>query len=170
MITKFGKRFLTSHLAGLVDFTTKDLALGIGSNAVNQLGNDTRLQFEFYRLPATLSSIDIRSADITGLSASGSAVTYTAQNNFSPGQTIKITGVVPTQYNVSSALVTSASNSQFTIASSSTISFLDLIILNEAAIITIAKSPIKRIDFVTTKLPIEKTSSGIKGTRKYLVR
>jgi len=120
MITKFGKRFLTSHLAGLVDFTTKDLALGIGSSAVNQFGNDTRLEFEFYRLPATLSSIDIRSADITGLSSTGSAVTYTAQNNFSPGQTVKITGVVPTQYNVSSAVVTSASNSQFTIASSST--------------------------------------------------
>ena len=29
MITKFGKRFLTSHMAGIVDFATKDLALGI---------------------------------------------------------------------------------------------------------------------------------------------
>lgn len=124
MITKFGKRFLTSHLAGLVDFTTKDIALGIGDASPSQEGNDTRLEFEFYRLPATLSSIDIRSANITGLSTTGSAVTYTAQNNFSPGQTVKITGVAPTQYNVLSAIVTSASNSQFTIASSATGSYV----------------------------------------------
>lgn len=120
MITKFGKRFLTSHLAGLVDFTTKDIALGIGSTTPNAYGNDTRLDFEFYRLPATLSSIDIRSANITGLSTTGSSVTYTAENNFSPGQTVKITGVVPTQYNVSSAIITSASSTQFTISSSAT--------------------------------------------------
>jgi hypothetical protein len=123
MITKFGKRFLTGHLAGLVDFTTKDIALGIGDTTPNQYGNDTRLDFEFYRLPATLSSIDIRSANITGLSTTGSAVTYTAENNFSAGQTVKITGVVPTQYNVSSAIVTAASSTTFTIASSATGSY-----------------------------------------------
>lgn len=120
MITKFGKRFLTSHLAGLVDFTTKDIALGISSTSVNQEGNDTRLGFEFYRLPATLSSVDIRSANVTGVSATGSVVTYIAQNNFSPGQTVKITSISPAQYNASSALIASASNSQFTIASSAT--------------------------------------------------
>jgi hypothetical protein len=123
MITKFGKRFLTGHLAGLVDFTTKDIALGIGDTTPNQYGNDTRLDFEFYRLPATLSSIDIRSANITGLSTTGSAVTYTAENNFSTGQTVKITGVVPTQYNVSSAIVTAASSTTFTITSSATGSY-----------------------------------------------
>jgi len=123
MITKFGKRFLTSHLAGLVDFTTKDIALGIGDITPNQYGNDTRLGFEFYRLPATLSSIDIRSANITGLSTTGSAVTYLGENNFSPGQTVKITGVVPTQYNISSATITSASSTQFTISSSATGSY-----------------------------------------------
>jgi hypothetical protein len=118
MITKFGQRFLTSHLAGLVNFTTKDLALGIGSVSPNEYGNDTRLGFEFYRLPATLSSIDIRSANITGLSSDGSNVTYTAENNFSAGQTVKITGVLPSQYNHSSVVVASATNSNFTIASS----------------------------------------------------
>jgi len=117
MITKFGKRFLTSHLAGLVDFTTKDIALGIGDTAPNAYGNDTRLDFEFYRLPATLSSIDIRSANITGVSTNGSAVTYVAENNFSPGQTVKITGIVPTAYNISSAVIVSATNSQFVIDS-----------------------------------------------------
>jgi hypothetical protein len=59
MITKFGKRFLTSYIAGNVGFAQKDLALGIGNTEPNGKGKDTRLDFEFYRLPASLGSIDI---------------------------------------------------------------------------------------------------------------
>ena len=57
MITKFGKRFLTDYIAGNSDFNSKDIALGISSTAATV--NDTRLGFEFYRLPVTLSSINI---------------------------------------------------------------------------------------------------------------
>lgn len=60
MITKFGKRFLTNYLAGNVSFDNKDLALGIGSTTPDANGNDTRLEFEFYRVPATFGSIDIQ--------------------------------------------------------------------------------------------------------------
>jgi hypothetical protein len=120
MITKFGKRFLTSHMAGIVDFATKDLALGIGSTSPNEDGNDTRLNFEFYRLPATLSSIDIRSADITLAAGNGTVITYTADNNFSVGQTIKISGISPSGYNLSSATVASATSTQFTVTNSAT--------------------------------------------------
>jgi len=59
MITKFGKRFLTSYLSGNSTLASKELALGIGSTAVNPKGNDTRLEFEFYRLPVELSSFDV---------------------------------------------------------------------------------------------------------------
>jgi hypothetical protein len=59
MITKFGKRFLTNYLAGNVSFSEKELALGIGNAEANVDGNDTRLQFEFYRVPVKFSSIDI---------------------------------------------------------------------------------------------------------------
>ena len=59
MITKFGKRFLTNYMAGNVSFSEKELALGIGNTAANVDGNDTRLQFEFYRVPVKFSSIDI---------------------------------------------------------------------------------------------------------------
>lgn len=59
MITKFGKRFITNYLAGNSQFAQKDIAIGIGKTAVNAKGNDTRLEFEFYRFPATLGSIDI---------------------------------------------------------------------------------------------------------------
>ena len=58
MITKFGKRFLTGHVAGISDFSTKDLAIGIGSTAATS--SDTKLEFEFYRMPVTLSTIDIQ--------------------------------------------------------------------------------------------------------------
>lgn len=59
MITKFGKRFLTNYMAGNISFSTKELAFGIGSTTPNINGNDTRLDFEFYRVPVKLSSIDI---------------------------------------------------------------------------------------------------------------
>lgn len=76
MITKFGKRFLTSYIAGATDFNSKDLALGIGSTAVNANGNDTRLEFEFYRLPVTLGSFDISQ---TGVDGGGNPIfSYTA--------------------------------------------------------------------------------------------
>jgi hypothetical protein len=63
MITKFGKRFLTNYLAGNVSFSEKELALGIGNTTPNVDGNDTRLQFEFYRVPVKISSIDISEVD-----------------------------------------------------------------------------------------------------------
>jgi hypothetical protein len=59
MITKFGKRFLISYLSGNNSFLSKELALGIGSTAPNAKGNDTKLEFEFYRLPVELSSFNI---------------------------------------------------------------------------------------------------------------
>lgn len=59
MITKFGKRFLTSYLAGNSNLSSKELAFGIGSTTPNLKGGDTRLEFEFYRVPVELSSIDI---------------------------------------------------------------------------------------------------------------
>lgn len=57
MITRFGKRFLTNYLAGNADFGQKELAFGIGSFAVSE--DSTRLNFEFYRVPITIGSIDI---------------------------------------------------------------------------------------------------------------
>jgi len=59
MITRFGKRFLTNYLAGNVNFSQKEIAFGIGSTTANTKGNDTKLEFEFYRMPTTFGSIDI---------------------------------------------------------------------------------------------------------------
>jgi len=65
LITKFGKRFISSYLAGTTVSPTKDLAFGIDSTAVQSNGNDTRLGFEFYRLPVSFGSIDIQT-DVSG--------------------------------------------------------------------------------------------------------
>ena len=59
MITKFGKRFLTSYLSGNESFLNKELAFGIGSTTPNAKGNDTKLEFEFYRIPVELSSFNV---------------------------------------------------------------------------------------------------------------
>ena len=59
MITKFGKRFLTSYLSGNESFLNKELAFGIGSTPSDIKGNDTRLDFEFYRTPVELSSFNV---------------------------------------------------------------------------------------------------------------
>ena len=58
VITKFGKRFLTNVIAGNVPNDLKDIAIGIDSTTATV--DDTRLGFEFYRLPVTLNSTDIQ--------------------------------------------------------------------------------------------------------------
>jgi len=65
MITKFGKRFITSYLASGLDFNQKDIAIGIGSQAPTV--NDSDMQFEFYRSGVFLGSSDIQTNTATGV-------------------------------------------------------------------------------------------------------
>ncbi len=60
MITKFGKRFLTNQIAGNVPNLNKDIAIGIDLSAESE--NDTRLGFEFYRLPVSFGTLDIQTS------------------------------------------------------------------------------------------------------------
>lgn len=63
VVTKFGKRFLTNFIAGNIPNLGKDMAIGIDSTAATE--NDTRLGFEFYRLPVSLTSTDIQTVGST---------------------------------------------------------------------------------------------------------
>jgi hypothetical protein len=63
IITKFGKRFFTNFIAGNIESSDKDLAIGIDGTAATV--DNTRLGFEFYRTPVNLSSTDIQTADST---------------------------------------------------------------------------------------------------------
>lgn len=66
LITKFGKRFITTYLAGNVSFVEKDLAVGIGNATDLSLADtNTRLAFEFYRLPSSFGTVDIFTSGTT---------------------------------------------------------------------------------------------------------
>lgn len=64
MITKFGKRFITSYMANGLNFNQKDIAIGIGNSPATV--NDTDMQFEFYRSGVFLGSSDIQTNTATG--------------------------------------------------------------------------------------------------------
>jgi hypothetical protein len=93
LLTKFGKRFLTSYLAGAVSFNNKDIAIGIG-NATATV-NDTQLSFEFYRSAVNLGSIDIQTNAQTGVSTY--AVVYKTTIPTDIVGTINEVGLFPTE-------------------------------------------------------------------------
>jgi hypothetical protein len=61
MITRFGKRYFTNMIAGNITSLGKDVAIGIGSSAASI--DDTRLDFEWYRLPVSYGSTDIQTVN-----------------------------------------------------------------------------------------------------------
>ena len=63
IITKYGKRFLTSFLAGRESFSSKSMAFGVDSTAAQD--TNTRLGFEFYRAPVSFGSTDIQTLNDT---------------------------------------------------------------------------------------------------------
>lgn len=82
MITRFGKRFMTSQLAGLIDFSSQDLAFGIDNTTPQANGNDTRLGFEFYRANCIFSTTNIVT-DNLGNTTYGIIYTATIPTNIS---------------------------------------------------------------------------------------
>ena len=64
MITKFGKRFLANFVAGNSSFASKEMALGIATGSALEYplsDTNSRLGFEFYRVPIRQGGIDIDS-------------------------------------------------------------------------------------------------------------
>jgi hypothetical protein len=60
MITKFGKRFLTNFIAGNSSLSSKEMAIGIATSTEYPLADtNSRLGFEFYRIPIRQGGIDI---------------------------------------------------------------------------------------------------------------
>lgn len=91
LITKFGKRFITTYLAGNVSFSERDLAIGIGNASdLTLLDTNTRLAFEFYRLPVSFGSVDIYTSGTTTY-----AVTYKATIPQDVAGIIKEIGLYP---------------------------------------------------------------------------
>lgn len=65
IITKFGKRFLTNYLAGVTSLRSKNIVIGIGDSVPN--ADNNRLDFEFYTSPVDISSPNIITDPVTGL-------------------------------------------------------------------------------------------------------
>lgn len=59
-------------------------------------------------------------AEITNIVGNGTTVTFTAANGFTNGQTVSISGVLPSQYNFQNVTITSVTSSQFTISNPAT--------------------------------------------------
>jgi uncharacterized protein len=57
---------------------------------------------------------------VTAASASGGVVTYTANNSFTVGQAVSITGLSTTAFNLTNVIIASASSTQFTVTNSAT--------------------------------------------------
>lgn len=65
-----------------------------------------------------------KTATITNVSASAGVVTYTANNTFSVGQKVSISGVSPAAYNLTDVTIASRTSTQFTVANSATGTFV----------------------------------------------
>jgi len=91
LITKFGKRFLTSYLAGMISSPTKDLAFGISEESL-----------------------------ISSVSASSGTITYTTSSahGLSSGNKVSIINVNPIAYNLSNVTVNSVTSTSFTVINS----------------------------------------------------
>ena len=59
-------------------------------------------------------------AEITNIVGNGTTVTFTASNGFVPGQTVSIDGVLPSQYNLQSVTVATATPTTFTVTNPAT--------------------------------------------------
>lgn len=92
VITKFGKRYLTSYLAGNMTSSSRDMALGIDRDEVL----------------------------VTAASASAGTITYTGINYYSAGDVISIYGLSTTAFNLTNVTVASATTTQFTVTNAAT--------------------------------------------------
>jgi hypothetical protein len=79
-------------------------------------------EYKEYELQARVTIPAVNSGTITGVTGSGSVVTYTASNTFSVGDSIVVSGVTPSQYNISGT-ITERTAQNFKIASSATGTF-----------------------------------------------
>ena len=116
ILTKYGKRYITTYLAGQSASPAKDIAIGIGTSSPTV--NNTQLDFEFYKSQVNLSSVDIQTSSSTGLTTYGVVYKTTIPNDVAG--VIKEIGLFPnvtigaTDY--SSRSISSFENNQYWIS------------------------------------------------------
>jgi FtsZ-binding cell division protein ZapB len=79
------------------------------------------MTLNFSNIESVISNrIGALTVTVTAASANGTTVTYTANNNFSAGQSVSITGLSTTAFNLQNVNIASANTTQFTVTSSAT--------------------------------------------------
>ena len=133
MITNTGKDIVAKYLLGQASAYASHIAIGCGKKPLpsseslepyqGEFAFKKSLDFEMFRIPIIsrgyVTEFDTSNpVTITGVSnPSGSLVIYIAANNFAPGDIVDISGTNIADYNISNAVVYTASSTQFTVQS-----------------------------------------------------
>ena len=88
-------------------------------------------------------------ATVTAASAASGTITYTATNTFSVGQTVTITGLSTTAFNLASVVIATRSGSQFTVTSAVTGTAVTGASATATVVTTVASAPVFTINAVS---------------------
>lgn len=107
------------------------------------------------------------SATVTAASSNGTTVTYTANNSFSAGQVVSVTGLTTAAFNLQNVTVATASATQFTVTNSATGTAVTGASGNAARVLDSKELLIqmKAVEAATTNLSLGKVVS--EGTYQY---
>lgn len=112
----------------LLDFSNRTGRLSLnGPLTYNNVSYNLATNIERDETLETRSWVDMLSLHIggvTNVTATGTEVTYTTTNTFEVGEVVTITEVIPSQFNIANAVVTSATETSFTIESTETGSYV----------------------------------------------
>jgi hypothetical protein len=129
MITNKGQQLITKYMIGQAPSYASHIAVGCGPMPYTTTPGQSEiaaqrlkqnLDFEMFRVPITSRGYvteESGSATITGASISNGVVTYTTStNSFITGDRVTISGVSPSQFNISDAIIIDSSPTNFSIS------------------------------------------------------
>ena len=112
----------------LLNFSNRTGRLNLnGPLTYNNISYNLATNIEKDEALETRSWVDMLSLNIGGITdvtATGTAITYATTGTFVAGETVTITDVVPSQFNLANAVVVSATATSFTVASNVTGSYV----------------------------------------------
>jgi hypothetical protein len=133
MITNKGQQLITKYMIGQASSYASHVAVGCGPMPYNAQSSVTQaeiatqrlkqnLDFEMFRVPITSRGYvteESGSASVSGISVANNIVTYTTSaNSFLTGDRVTVSGVTPSQFNISDAIIIDSSPTSFSIQGS----------------------------------------------------
>jgi len=88
-------------------------------------------------------------ATVTAASAASGTITYTATNTFAAGQTVSITGLSTTAFNLTNVVIATRSGSQFTVTSAATGTAVTGASATATVVTTVASAPVFTVNAVS---------------------